>query len=127
MRIATAVGFAVLLAVAGVGAFLLARDPAPAPTPTTTTAPTDNAVAVVIADRLAAGLRAPLSEIQADCLARSLLAVVGRPALTALTENPNPIGEIPIAQREAITVGIVDCVPPEVAAVLLAPQPLPPP
>ncbi|MSO87418.1 MAG: hypothetical protein EXQ71_07850 [Acidimicrobiia bacterium] len=126
---AVAAAALVLLAATGGGAFLLIHDAAPGTTTTTTTTTTITVddVAIAIAKRLATGLKTPLSELQAECVARSFLAVVGRPALAGLAASPSPLGQIDLRQRDAITRGIVVCVPPETAALLLAPKPLTPP
>lgn len=125
---AVAAAALVLLAVAGGGAFVLTHDAAPATTTaTTTTTTTVDDVAIAIAKRLATGLETPLSDLQAECVARSFLAVVGRPALTGIAASPSPLGQIDLPQRDAIIRGIVVCVPPETAALLLAPKSLAPP
>lgn len=119
---ATAATFTALVVGVGVTAFLLTNeDSSPPPTTTITTQvpPTEAELAAAIANGLANGLEVPLTAAQAGCIADAFLTVIGGDVASDLVDEPTPLGAVSVAQREEIVRGIVECVPPDVAAALL--------
>lgn len=120
---ATAAAFTALVAAVGGTAFLLSREddsltPAAATT-STQGPPTEAELGAAIAAELAQGLAVPLTTPQAGCVADAFLTVVGPDGATELMGEPRPLGALTLAQRAEIIRGIVECVPPDIAAALL--------
>ena len=110
-----------LVGLTGAAAFLAAREDEepPAVTSTTTTVPADQLVAALAAG-LQDGLAVPLTDAEADCIAESVVAVVGEDALAELVDQPGrAVLPADAAQRDDLVRGIVGCVPASTAGVLL--------
>lgn len=111
-----------LVGLTGAAAFLAAREDEEPPAvtrTTTTTVPVDQLV-----DALAAGLQdglaVPLTDAEADCIAESVVAVVGEDALAELVDQPGrAVLPADAAQRDDLVRGIVGCVPASTAGMLL--------
>ncbi|MGH9086207.1 MAG: hypothetical protein ACRDYW_12215 [Acidimicrobiales bacterium] len=116
------VAVAALVASAGGAAFLVAREedePPPTTSTTTTAVPVDQLVAA-LAEGLRDGLAVPLTDVEADCIAEAVIAVVGEDALAELVDDPGrSVLPADAAQRDDIVRGIVRCVPASTAGVLL--------
>lgn len=123
---ATAVAFVALVALAGVAAFVAARDEPPPPPPSTTTTttstttPTADDLALAIASSLSDGLDVALTGPEARCVADGLVAVLGPARLEALAATG---AGVEAAEQAELVRAVVVCVPPEKAAAMLSSNP----
>jgi DNA-directed RNA polymerase specialized sigma24 family protein len=122
---ATVAALLALVGLVGSAVFLAAREDSPPPPTTTTTSSTttttitDDEVAEAIADALQEGLPVALSDLEAGCIAGSLLDVVDVEQLERLVGHADPLTSLPEPERALLVRVVVECVPPAKAAALL--------
>jgi hypothetical protein len=121
----TAVALVALAALVGTIVFVLVRDDTEAPPPstttttTTTTVPVSDLVAEAVADALRRDLTVPIGDVEATCIAAALVEVLAPERLEQLLEQAEPLTGLTEPERSGLVRGVVQCVPPDVAAALL--------
>lgn len=115
-----------LTGLVGGAVFLAAREDATppttttiAPTPTTTTTVPVSVVAEAIADELGDALPVAVTRVEARCIADALVETVEPPRLEDLADVADPLSRLTPPERGRLVRGVVGCVSPEHAALIL--------